>query len=183
MHAALITIMLSTNIGYGQVPGEYDRDLSPAQYFSETDGMVDGYGGVYPPDAKFGHGALYAKFGPMPQTCYEPRYGCYPGNARCLHRYPAFHGCFYRHPYNYRQYFDYPWNAGLHEPTSLFSSNVVLEGVEHEAPSVAPEQVMPPSASRRTKARPAKTVSRKIIPRRIFHRRPLAKRRQTVPNR
>jgi hypothetical protein len=55
-------------------------------------------------------------FGPMPQTCYQPRYGCYPGNSRDINRYPAFHGYYYRAPYNYRHYFDYPWHAQPHEP-------------------------------------------------------------------
>ncbi len=63
-------------------------------------------------------------FGAMPQTCYNPRYGCYGSNNRWMHRYPAFHGTYYRAPYNYRNVFDYPWHAGLHEPTSLFSYNV-----------------------------------------------------------
>ncbi len=63
-------------------------------------------------------------WGPMPQTCYGPRYGCYPGNSRCIHRYPAFHGQYYRRPYNYRNLFDYPWHAQLHEPTSMFSYDV-----------------------------------------------------------
>ncbi|MCA9100358.1 MAG: hypothetical protein R3C10_05455 [Pirellulales bacterium] len=62
--------------------------------------------------------------GPMPQTCYAPRYGCYPGNNRFMNRYPAFHGSYYRRPYNYRNVFDYPWHAELHEPTSLFAYNV-----------------------------------------------------------
>jgi hypothetical protein len=61
--------------------------------------------------------------GPMPQTCYNPRHGCYPGNNRFMHRYPAFHGYYYRNPYNYRTLFDYPWHAELHEPTSMFSYN------------------------------------------------------------
>jgi len=61
--------------------------------------------------------------GPMPQTCYNPRHGCYPGNNRFMHRYPAFHGYYYRNPYNYRALFDYPWHAELHEPTSMFSYN------------------------------------------------------------
>jgi hypothetical protein len=55
-------------------------------------------------------------FGPMPQTCYSPRFGCYPGNTRDIHRYPAFHGYYYRKPYNYRHYFEYPWHAEPHEP-------------------------------------------------------------------
>ncbi|MBX7072001.1 MAG: hypothetical protein K1X71_02545 [Pirellulales bacterium] len=61
--------------------------------------------------------------GPMPQTCYAPRYGCYPGNERHMHRYPAFHGYYYRRPYNYRHLFEYPWHAEMHEPTSLFAYN------------------------------------------------------------
>ena len=65
--------------------------------------------------------------GPMPQTCYSPRYGCYSGNNRHMHRYPAFHAYYYRRPYNYRNLFDYPWHADLHEPTSLFSYNVPAE--------------------------------------------------------
>ena len=55
----------------------------------------------------------------MPQSCYDPRFGCYPGNNRHLHRYPAFHGAFYRAPYNYRQVFEYPWHAEPHEPQPL----------------------------------------------------------------
>lgn len=55
----------------------------------------------------------------MPQTCYDPRFGCYPGNNRSLHRLPAFHGTFYRHPYNYRQLMEYPWHATPHAPEPL----------------------------------------------------------------
>ena len=52
----------------------------------------------------------------MPQTAYDPNYGCYPGNARTIHRYPAFHGYYYDRPYNYRHYSEYPWNAEMTEP-------------------------------------------------------------------
>lgn len=55
-------------------------------------------------------------FGPMPQTAYDPNFGCYPGNARTIHRYPAFHGYYYAAPYNYRHYAEYPWNAEIVEP-------------------------------------------------------------------
>ncbi len=69
----------------------------------------------------------------MPQTCYQPHYGCYPAGSRWLHRYTAFHGYYYRRPYNYRNLFDYPWHARLHEPTSLFSYHVPREhGRENE---------------------------------------------------
>jgi hypothetical protein len=57
----------------------------------------------------------------MPQTCYAPRFGCYPGNNRHMHRYPAFHGYYYRKPYNYRHLFDYPWHARPHEPQGFFA--------------------------------------------------------------
>lgn len=60
--------------------------------------------------------------GNMPQTCYQPPYGCYAA-TRYNHRYPAFHGWYYRDSYNYRNYFDYPWHAEMHEPTSYFSYN------------------------------------------------------------
>jgi hypothetical protein len=95
MHAAVLTLFL--------VAGQC------------ADGSCGGAGGA---------GAYGCGNGPMPQTCYAPRYGCYSGNNRHMHRYPAFHGTYYRSPYNYRTYFDYPWHAGLHEPTSLFSYNV-----------------------------------------------------------
>ncbi len=67
----------------------------------------------------------------QPQTCYAPRFGCYPGNNRCMHRYPAYHGYHYRKPYNFRQMFEYPWHANPHEPTSLFAYNV---GAAQDAP-------------------------------------------------
>ena len=59
--------------------------------------------------------------GPMPQTCYAPRFGCYSGNNRHMHRYPAFHGYYYRTPYNYRHLFDYPWHATPNEPLGFFT--------------------------------------------------------------
>lgn len=79
----------------------------------------------------------------MPQSCYNPSFGCYP-STRFMHRYPAFHNYYTREAYNYRQYFDYPWHAGLHEPTSMFSSHVPGESpVEEEfvPPAPAPEPV------------------------------------------
>ena len=83
--------------------------------------------------------------GPMPQTCYDPSFGCY-ASSRFTNRYPAFHGYYYRNAYNYRHYFDYPWHAGLHEPTSMFSYGVPGEAA---AESVAPPVPMPSSAFRR----------------------------------
>ena len=189
MHVALFTVIISTGISHGQGPSGYDQYPSSAQQHGESDGADEGYGGVYSPDATFGRGGLRASFGPMPQACYEPRYGCYSGNARYTHRYPAFHGWFYRRPYNYRQYYDHPWHAELHEPTSLFSYDVSEESVRRTpttsqhtgAPPVDPgpigpqrirplpegvlpqapveEPVYPPSALRRTPARPVGVTS------------------------
>src|SRR5262245_5073179 len=88
----------------------------------EVAGGCDGYNG-----SGWGHSGWWhdhvSCHGPMPQTCYNPAYGCYPG-TRHMNRYPAFHGTYYRRPYNYRNVFDYPWHADLHEPTSLFSYGV-----------------------------------------------------------
>ncbi|MFP6658976.1 MAG: hypothetical protein VB853_12420 [Pirellulales bacterium] len=75
----------------------------------------------------------------MPQSCYQPHYGCYPAGSRWTHRYPAFHGYYYRRPYNYRNMFDYPWHARMHEPASLFSYRVTEE-------SDPGEDVPPPPA-------------------------------------
>lgn len=84
-------------------------------------------------------------WGPMPQTCYDPPYGCYPG-SRFTNRYPAFHGTYYRRPYNYRNAFDYPWHADLHEPTSHFSYNVTGDTGGSRAPQPLPVAPVPTSA-------------------------------------
>lgn len=73
----------------------------------------------------------------MPQSCYNPSFGCYP-STRFMHRYPAFHGYYYRKAYNYRHYFDYPWHAGLHEPTSMFSYGVPGEVPPERVPAPIP---------------------------------------------
>lgn len=97
-------------------------------YGSDCDG-----GGYY------SHGVgdcLFDCCGPMPQTCYAPRYGCYPGNNRHMHRYPAFHGYYYRKPYNYRHLFEYPWHAAPHQPSAYFTyeSDVVPAGATDAMP-------------------------------------------------
>jgi hypothetical protein len=97
-----------------------------------------------------------SRHGPMPQTCYSPRYGCYHGNDRHMHRYPAFHGTYYRRPYNYRNLFEYPWHAEMHEPTSYFSYNVPPEAMNmptQAQPIDAPPE-LPPSAARQREALP-----------------------------
>ncbi len=124
-------------------------------------------------------GYLFDWFKPMPQTCYSPRYGCYPGNGRDIQRYPAFHGNYYRRAYNYRQLYEWPWLAAPHEPARLVVPCVAMEGmvpgvpVEGLAPGMtgegmAPaemhlrpateESVWPPAEAVPTPAPPAETV-------------------------
>lgn len=87
-----------------------------------------------------GHGWIVDWFGPMPQTCYQPRFGCYPGNPRTIHRYPAFHGYYYRNPYNYRHLFEYPWHAQPNEPRDFqtVAGEVLTEDIVPERPAEVP---------------------------------------------
>jgi hypothetical protein len=88
--------------------------------------------------------------GPMPQSCYNPSFGCYP-STRFMNRYPAFHNYYYRSAYNYRHYSDYPWHAGLHEPTSMFSYHTPGEAPAQGIPTPLPESAYSvPSNSVRT---------------------------------
>jgi len=145
MHAAVFTIILTAGIHYNQTAVDY------SQCGGDYVGQAEGYGGVYPYDARVGHGALWVQFGPMPQSCYQPRYGCYPGATRHTHRHSAFHGWFYRRPYNYRNLFEYPWHAELHEPTSFFSHDVnrkaTTDALETHSVPAPEEEIAPPSAS------------------------------------
>ena len=81
-----------------------------------------------------------AWLGPMPQTCYAPRFGCYPGNNRHMHRYPAFHGYYYRQPYNYRHLFDYPWHATPHEPQPLYGYRAAVVPSDEPIPAPIPQR-------------------------------------------
>jgi len=127
MYAALLTLVL--------LPGNDVLEPIPNQSAVMEDTYMEGdYGGCHGcgGHGRGGHGGgieggVRSRCAPMPQTCYDPRYGCYPGNQRTHHRYPAFHGTYYRRPYNYRHLFEYPWHVKQHEPTSLFSYNVVPE--------------------------------------------------------
>lgn len=116
--------ILLTALAIGGVNGTAIKaiDMTPQSEVASgdcADCQAGGYGGHH---ARRGHAhALHGHcMGPMPQTCYDPAYGCYPG-TRFMNRYPAFHGAYYRRPYNYRNVFDYPWHADLHEPTSFYS--------------------------------------------------------------
>jgi hypothetical protein len=113
MQAALLTLALVTG---GPVEIPQPGYAAGAGYEVAGEPMYE-EGGEYLP-----HTCL------QPQTCYAPRFGCYYGGDRFMHRYPAFHGYYWRQPYNYRNVFDYPWHAGLHEPTSLYAYNVEEQG-------------------------------------------------------
>lgn len=131
MHAILLTLA-----ALGAGPGDKVILDPGAAGFPEAPAWM---GGPAPVDAGGGHPrhrdmkrAQRAMRNMMPQTCYDPVFGCYRG-SRFMNRYPAFHGTYYRRPYNYRTVFDYPWHADPHEPTSLFSYNVEqLENGERE---------------------------------------------------
>ena len=164
MHALLLTL-----IAVAGADGDYSVPATPgacaacsAGSAGGCDACGGGYGGYGYGDYG-GHMGVGAKiqqhriatpprgcwWGMMPQTCYEPPYGCYPG-TRHMNRYPAFHGTYYRNSYNYRNYFDYPWHAEMHEPTSLFSYNT-----EDSVPTRVP---LPAHASH------SNTMSRKMVP-------------------
>lgn len=88
-------------------------------------------------------GFVLDSFGPMPQTAYDPNFGCYPGNARTIHRYPAFHGNYYSTPTHFREYAEYPWNATIAEPRPY--PNNALMGIGTEV--VIPESAVPQGQS------------------------------------
>lgn len=141
MHAVLLTVLALAG-GDGAYPMNNaalnDPNVAQAGFHGGCDTCNGGGGGKY----KQPHWM-------MPQTCYNPKYGCY-GADRHMNRYPAFHGNYYRRPYNYRNVFDYPWHAEMHEPTSFFSYHVnpppqqgpavqpLNPGVQYPAPAPAP---------------------------------------------
>ncbi|NMC19003.1 MAG: hypothetical protein GYA33_01175 [Thermogutta sp.] len=150
MRAAIITVVILLGVAeaYGQtVPPAYPTTEGAAYPTTEgvaypttegaayptTEGAAYVEGSVVAPVVRAGHlntatgkTCLGDWFGPMPQTCYQPRFGCYPGNPRTIHRYPAFHGYYYRAPYNYRHYFEYPWHAAPHEPQAFASGGAAV---------------------------------------------------------
>lgn len=151
-HAIVLTVL-----ALGAPPASGSQSgYSPSDQYGASQGMDSGScdecdqcGG--------GHGGRHhgqsrgGVMGPMPQSCYNPSFGCYP-STRFMNRYPAFHQTYYRRPYNYRNVFDYPWHAELHEPTSYFSYHVKEEQRRGNQPTPAtqpPAPVVPsPSASR-----------------------------------
>jgi hypothetical protein len=85
-------------------------------------------------------GWLPDQFRSMPQTCYSPSFGCYPGNGRDIQRYPPFHGTYYRRAYNYRQLNEWPWMAEPHQPAPLsgpyLAGAVAMPGAQHTSPFI-----------------------------------------------
>ena len=156
MHAAVLTILLVAGAS-GDVPGSSGTSSAGYQD-SGSGGGCSNCGGAGESGGcgeRFSCGGLFGggngEYGSccnenMPQDCYNYSYGCYPGNDRRVHRYPAFHGSYYRKPPNYRNLFDYPWHADLHEPTSLFSYNVAKENAEKDKAGTSPQSVKSPSS-------------------------------------
>ena len=142
MHAALLTVLVIA----GAEPSAY---VVPAQPTASPMAMVSASGcDECGAPACTGCGSAAAGsygspgctswcrdwLGPMPQTCYGPRYGCYAGSSRTIHRYPAYHGYYYRQPYNYRHYYEYPWHATPHDPQAFFTHQPEIEGQEIMVP-------------------------------------------------
>lgn len=141
MHAAMLIAMMVAATGQ---PAVAPTDQPPALSSNVLNGCDCQEGCV----GEAGSNALLHRwlcdwFGPMPQTCYSPRFGCYPGNGRDIHRYPAFHGYYYRNPYNYRHYFDYPWHASPRDPLGYFVYQTEAVGPGVVAPAPAPPAPVP----------------------------------------
>src|SRR5688572_16870743 len=100
MHAVLLTLIALGGGVDGYASERVTQSSADIYNASSIDGGGDcGYGGCGAGGCGKHHekgGKLGGWFGHMPQTCYSPRYGCYYGNNRHMHRYPAFHGNFYR---------------------------------------------------------------------------------------
>lgn len=142
MNVILLTVLVLGGNGGSQV------SLGSEQGgYSQCEECVDGHAGHFANHKakKYAKPPCFWFMGPMPQTCYEPPYGCYNG-SRWNHRLTAFHGNYYRKPYNYRNVFDYPWHAELHEPTSQFSYQVTGDTGEEILPQTpaGPGNVPPP---------------------------------------
>ena len=120
MQATLLTLLLLTGapqpaVNGQQQPAAVVEDCDCGAYQEDGCGCTAGRS-----RGDVAWGCVRNCLGPMPQTCYAPRFGCYPGNNRHMHRYPAFHGYYYRQAYNYRHLFDYPWHATPHEPQGFY---------------------------------------------------------------
>ena len=144
MHAALFTLLITV--------GTADPAYETVQQTAMLPGSPHGSPGETCGGAQAGLQGYHHRswvgdwFGPMPQTCYQPRFGCYSGSSRTIHRYPAFHGYYYRQPYNYRHYFDYPWHAAPHEPQGYFTYSTVQTVMPTATPGPSPFLLEPTAA-------------------------------------
>jgi len=167
MHAVFLTLLMVTGADQAlAVPAEQPEPVVMDDACQECDdfyagGRLGGRGGT-------GRSCLCDWFGPMPQTCYGPRFGCYPGSGRTIHRFPAFHGYYYRDPYNYRMVFDYPWHAAPHEPMGYFTYE--QQAVEQQGVQPIPEAEQMPGESPQPKPAPPKPVDDGQTRRRTWQR-------------
>ncbi|MGD0898708.1 MAG: hypothetical protein ABR915_12800 [Thermoguttaceae bacterium] len=152
MYTALLTMMFVVGAGRPAVSSAEEPVMAPAPCSADL-----------PRDpqpqtccVKDAVGYFCDWFKSMPQTCYSPTYGCYPGNGRDIQRYPAFHGTYYRRAYNYRQLQEWPWLAEPHEPIGFCTPvcvGPVAVSAGVSATSLIPEPTsaepipMPPSAT------------------------------------
>ena len=113
---AIPALLLFVSQSMAQLPYTTTKSQDCGQNYSAPRGRVGMHRMADPEGGWQTKGPIIDSFGPMPQTAYDPNYGCYPGNARTIHRYPAFHGYYYDRPYNYRHYSEYPWNKEITEP-------------------------------------------------------------------
>ena len=144
MYAAVLTVLLATGAPERPVDDQQqptmvgeDYDYGACQECEYPAGRCRQRGDV-------AWGCLINCLGPMPQTCYAPRFGCYPGNNRHMHRYPAFHAYYYRQAYNYRHLFDYPWHATPYAPQGFVTYQIDGQAGE-EIRTPQPEQGVTPS--------------------------------------
>jgi hypothetical protein len=155
MNAVFLTIALAVGAGAPPSIADHARTV-PEAYPAEAsvDGQSIGRPSPYEPprDPQASEGWLHSFidyvhvwFYPMPQTCYSPRYGCYPGNGRDIQRYPPFHGTYYRRAYNYRTLYEYPWQTEPHQPLPLAvnQENGVIRLPVGESSGAVPE-IIPP---------------------------------------
>ena len=122
MHALLLTVLALAG-GDGSPMSAHMTAQMSAQPMTDSQVAPAGFHGGGCDSCGGANGKYKQPHWMMPQSCYNPKYGCY-GADRHMNRYPAFAGTYYRRPYNYRTVFDYPWHAELHEPTSFFSYHV-----------------------------------------------------------
>jgi len=150
MYATLLTVLLAAG------PQQPSADVA-----EQPTVVTEGCGGTNCSPRNFAAGCrgwtlllgyLAACCGPIPQTCCAPRFGCCPGNDRCMYCYPAFHGSSYCQAYNYRRQFDYPWHTAAHAPRAFFTSQghrpptVEVVPTPYPDPESVPLAPLPPAS-------------------------------------